>query len=103
MLDPHPGGLGFFGPTDPAVPAVWWNAAALGELDGTHLHVSGSPRMRSEQAARGGLSEVQTLEIDPDLFAGVSTDLTTEHVRVAFAYHVPFRDHGSIGKDADVL
>ena len=95
-LAPHPGGLGFFGPTDAQVPAIWWNAAALGELGGTHLHLSGSPLLESEQMTRSGMSTVSASDLQPDLFFGATTDFTTEHIRVGFGYHVPFRDSGTL-------
>jgi long-subunit fatty acid transport protein len=96
LLAPHPGGLGFFGPTDAQVPAIWWNAAALGELSGTHLHLSGSPLFFSEQMTRSGMSTVNASDLQPDVFFGATTDFTTEHIRVGFGYHVPFRDSGTL-------
>src|SRR5262245_54897414 len=95
-LAPNPGGLGFFGPTDAQVPAIWWNAAALGELEGTHLHLSGSPVFLSEQMTRDGMATVSNTDVVHDLFFGATTDFTTEHIRVGFAYHVPFRDVGDL-------
>ena len=102
-LAPAPGGLGFFGPTDPEVTAIWWNPAALGELDGSHLHLSGSPVFLSEQMARDGMAAINNSDLDPDLFAGAATDFGTEHFRAGFAYHVPFRDRGAINPGQQTL
>jgi long-subunit fatty acid transport protein len=78
------------------VPALWWNAAALGELSGTHLHLSGSPVFLSQQLTLDGAPTVLATDVEPDVFFGATTDFTTEHVRVGLAYHVPFRDNGSL-------
>jgi long-subunit fatty acid transport protein len=102
-LAPHPGGLGFFGPTDPEATAIWFNAAALGELPGSHIHLSGSPVVLSEDLDRAGMPAVRNQDLQPDLFAAATTDFTIPYVRFGLAYHVPFRDQGSIGHDADVL
>ena len=99
-LAPSPGGLGFFGPTDAQVPALWWNAAALGELTGTHLHLSGSPLFLSEQMTRTGSGTINANDLQPDFFVGATTDFTSEHIRVGLAYHVPFRDTGSLPWDS---
>lgn len=101
-LAPNPGGLGFFGPTDAQVPAIWWNAAALGELGGTHLHLSGSPVFLSNQMTRDGMATVSSNDIEPDLFVGATTDFTSEHIRLGFAYHVPFRDIGTLPADSNL-
>jgi long-subunit fatty acid transport protein len=100
FLVPHPGGLGFFGPTDPDVPAIWWNAAALGPLGGTHLHFSGAPMVLQQQITRDGSPTVENSDLQQDLFIGIASDLTTEHVRLGIAWHVPFREQGSFGHAA---
>jgi len=102
LLAAHPGGIGFFGPTDPEVTAIWWNAAALGELGGTHLHLAGSPTFLSQKMSRASGGPItDRVDLAPDVFIGATTDFTTDHVRVGVAYHIPFRDYGSIGSDAD--
>src|SRR5262245_8361063 len=100
-LLPHPGGLGFYGPTDPEVTAIFWNPAALGELAGTHFHLAGSPLWLSEQMRREGSPQAtQNLDVIPDYFLGVTTDfafLNFESLRFGIAYHAPFHEKGSIG------
>src|SRR5438067_3526866 len=80
LLAPHPGGLGFFGPTDPEPTAVWWNAAALGELDGTQFYAAGTPVFLSQQLNRDGKPGVDRLDLNPDPFGAFTTDFGTEHV-----------------------
>lgn len=97
FLAPRPIPTAIAGPTDPHVAATYYNPAALGPLRGLHLHVEGGARAHLGAIDRDpveGRDPGQTpiAWANPDGFAGLSWDLSTDSFTIGLAVHAPYTD-----------
>src|SRR3954463_9348071 len=54
--DPHPGGIGFSGPTTGDLAAVYWNPAALGLMHGPQLLVASTLSLTTTTVQRASIN-----------------------------------------------
>jgi hypothetical protein len=97
--DPHVGGIGFSGPTNGDLAAVYWNPAALGLMRGLHLMVTGTADAATTTVARqapGGEGRAYDRNhpfvwpFGPGAFGGISYDVGGDRFTLAFATYMPY-------------
>jgi hypothetical protein len=105
LLAPSPGGPVFVGPTSAHVTSIFYNPAAAGLMQGTHLLITGSMRLERDSVERATISSADgeptaggdrsftatsATGFTPAGFLGVTSDLSSESVTLGLALSTPF-------------
>ena len=96
LVDSRVGGLGLIGPASPHLASVYYNPAALELSPGHHIVLDSTVRLghgayeralvdptTGEPSGKGFASSEGLLEVFPQLFLGLSSDLGSDSVKVA--------------------
>jgi long-subunit fatty acid transport protein len=111
LVDPNVGGQVFVGPTSAHVTSVFWNPAAVGRLQGTHIYLSGTGQADRTTIERStidtGTGEplegspigdakafdpLTTTTLLPTAFFGLTSDLRSDRITLGMAVHTPYAD-----------
>ena len=103
--DPFVGGMGFDGPTDANLGAIYWNPAALGLVRGSQLTISATGHLAYVGVTRTALDPVTGLRqsasardfthpfpspVGPGSYLAISSDLGGDRFALGFATYMPF-------------
>ena len=103
--DPFVGGMGFDGPTDVNLGAIYWNPAALGLVRGSQLTISATGHLAYVGVTRTALDPVTGLRqsasardfthpfpspVGPGSYLAISSDLGGDRFALGFATYMPF-------------